>query len=60
MSIAVIGAGGQLGQDLCPLLCPDVFRITRMDVDVTDFTGLEKVLGDKSYNNVGRLDFLNF
>lgn len=59
MSIAVIGAGGQLGQDLCPLLDPDVFRITRKDVDVTDYTGLEKVLTECSPDIVINLSACN-
>ena len=59
MSIAVIGAGGQLGQDLCPLLDPDVLRITRKDVDVTDYTGLEKVLTECSPDIVINLSACN-
>lgn len=36
MTVAVIGAAGQLGQDLCPLLEPGVVRLTHADVELTD------------------------
>lgn len=46
--IAVLGAGGMLGQDLCPLLARkhEVTALTRAQADVTDLPALAQVLGD--------------
>jgi dTDP-4-dehydrorhamnose reductase len=42
---AVLGATGQLGRDLCPLLPGDVTRLTRQDVDLTRPETIRNVLG---------------
>lgn len=34
MRVAVLGAGGQLGRDLCPRLSGDVVPLTRSDIDL--------------------------
>jgi dTDP-4-dehydrorhamnose reductase len=45
MSIAVIGAGGQLGQTLCDLIGDSkVVRLTHQDVELTDRASLERAL----------------
>jgi dTDP-4-dehydrorhamnose reductase len=47
MKVAVIGANGQLGSDLCPVLAAQgvtVTALTRRDVDVTDAAQVDRVL----------------
>lgn len=36
MRIVVLGSNGQLGRDLCPLLGPDVVRLSRQDLDLAN------------------------
>ena len=44
MSIAVIGAAGQLGQDLCAGLGSEAAPLTHADVDITDTKSLRKAI----------------
>jgi dTDP-4-dehydrorhamnose reductase len=44
MRFAVLGARGQLGSDLCPMLGSDVVKLTRSDLDLDNPTGATEVL----------------
>src|SRR5215468_1491445 len=44
MKYAVIGAAGQLGRDLCPLLKGDVVRLGRPDADLLKPDALDALL----------------
>lgn len=46
MKYAVLGAGGQLGRDLCPRLCGELVALTREQADLTHPDTLRRVLGD--------------
>jgi len=45
MKIAVIGANGQLGTDLCKILTPDyLIPLTHKDIEITDIKSVERIL----------------
>jgi dTDP-4-dehydrorhamnose reductase len=44
MTIAVVGAAGQLGRDLCPLLEPGVVRWAHDDIELTDPESVQHAL----------------
>jgi dTDP-4-dehydrorhamnose reductase len=46
MRFAVLGAGGQLGRDLCPLLPGDVVPLDRSRADLTRFDSLRALFAD--------------
>jgi len=46
MKFAVLGAAGQLAQDLCPRLPGEVIPLTRQQADLTRSETLRKTLGD--------------
>jgi dTDP-4-dehydrorhamnose reductase len=45
MKIAVIGAAGQLGSDICKLIAPgDLIPLTHKDIEITDIASVEAAL----------------
>src|SRR5262245_29679572 len=46
MRIAVFGAPGQLGRDLCPRLAGDVFPLTRADAELTQADAVRRKLSE--------------
>ena len=44
MRTVVLGAKGQLGRDLCPLLGPDVVSLSRAELDLTSPARAKAVL----------------
>jgi dTDP-4-dehydrorhamnose reductase len=46
MKLAVLGANGQLGRDLCTRLSGDVIALTRSQADITSPQAVRKVLSD--------------
>ena len=44
MRCVVLGAKGQLGRDLCPLLGPDVIPLSRADLDLSNPAGAKAIL----------------
>src|SRR5258708_3029056 len=65
MTIAVIGAAGQLGRALCPLLKGDVAPLTRAEADLTQAAALrvrleavkpDVVINCAAYNLVDRAE----
>ncbi|HUR52564.1 MAG TPA: dTDP-4-dehydrorhamnose reductase, partial [Gemmataceae bacterium] len=66
MKIAVLGAHGQLGRDLCPRLPGDVVPLTRAQIDLAAPAGIAAVLADlrpdlfvncAAYNLVDKAEF---
>jgi dTDP-4-dehydrorhamnose reductase len=60
MRFVVLGAQGQLGSDLCPLLGGDVIRLGRTDLDLANATNARSFLQDRSPDVVINCAAYNF